>query len=125
MCCFLSTKGEESFCVYKKWQSRFVWCANTSSTANSNLFRCKEVLVLLDPQEGGASYTTGAGMPIFAAINDEKHFRGDSAKVTGDCQRIPGPFTDAELEVSLPRMGFHDADKALKRAKVVGSLPFR
>jgi hypothetical protein len=126
MCCFFSTKGTDSFCVYQKENDVFVWSAPTSSAATSFLVDHKDVLFLLDPRdadEGGAYYVTGQRMLIFAASNNNAHFTGDIGKVTGDYPRFLGPFTDDELEVSLPLMGCHDMKNAFERAKRVGNLP--
>jgi hypothetical protein len=123
---FFQQKEQTAFVCIRNGNHVFAWLAPTSPTADSFLFDHKDVLVLLDPRdadEGGAEYLGGQRMVIFAASNNEAHFRGDIGKVTGDYPRFLGPFTDDELEVSLPLMGCHDMKKASERAKRVGNLP--
>jgi hypothetical protein len=49
MCCFFPT--QDAFACIRKEDEVFVWGAPTLSTAKRYLFKRKDVLVLLDPQE--------------------------------------------------------------------------
>jgi hypothetical protein len=123
---FFQLKSEGAFVCIRKEDHVFVWHTHASSKAKSNLFGYKDVLVLIDPMEagkGGAAYNEGERMLILAASNNEAHFTSGIDKVTGDFMRILGPYTDAELNVSLSLMGCKDMETALLRATHVGNAP--
>ena len=97
--------------------------------ASSNLLGNEDVLVLLDPRESkvcGADYSNGPRMLIFAASNNEAHFRNDIDKNNISPERNLGPYSKPELTVALPRMTSDDMqqstlDAALKRSDDVGT----
>jgi hypothetical protein len=121
-------KGNNVTLCLRKDHLIYVWTTHGGeSYADSILFDRKEVLVLLDPVEGkigGAKYAQNKRMLIFAASNNENHFRNGILKANAGALRYLSPWSEEELTVGLPRMKQDiDLELALTRAEVVGMLP--
>jgi hypothetical protein len=105
----------------------FVWRAATGQGTKVSLFENENVLVLFDPSEAkheGADFAPGARMLIFAASNNEQHFKNGIRKVQREPERFLGLWTKGELAVALNVFNPTLTEPvALARAEEVGMLP--
>jgi hypothetical protein len=125
---FIQQNRKTAYLCLRKDHLIYVWVAiGKQYLVNSVLFGSEEVLVLLDPVEakmGGADYSEGDRMLIFAASNNEKHFENGLFKAQSKALRYLSPWSEEELRVGLPRMQTNlDLELALRRAQDVGMLP--
>jgi hypothetical protein len=85
-----------------------------------------EVLVLLDPTdatEGGARFRLGRMKLLYAASNNDDHFKNAAAKNNGGMRAILGPPLDSEMNVILARLDPNlEQDVIKKRKEEVGNL---
>ncbi len=101
----------------------YAWISKSRDKADSVLFQRSDVLVLLDPSEAGAQFATGRMKLLYAASNNEKHFKGDAEKNEGDMRTFLGPPPDKELYVILARLDPKlEKNVIKKRQKDVGNL---
>jgi hypothetical protein len=123
---FINQKTKMALLCVRKGNAIFVWRALPPYPAYTCLFTRKNVLTLLDPKEsrnGGADFETCDGRLIYAASNNEEHFKSDAIK-----NRVPfqylSPWTVNELEIALPAMKTGiEMDVVWEKAKEVGLLP--
>ena len=117
----------------------YVWCnrhPELHKCCSSDLFQNRNVVVLLDPKEstaGGAEFTNGSHMSLYAASNDVKHFHNEQ-KITPDFLKYLSVLLREELKIGCKYMvpdlmncSFSARIKVIseivKRAEVVGYLP--
>jgi hypothetical protein len=85
-----------------------------------------EVLVLLDPTEaedGGARFKLGKMRFLYAASNNDDHFKNAAAKNNGGMRAILGPPLDSEMNVILARLDPNLEQGVIKKRKEeVGNL---
>jgi hypothetical protein len=122
---FWQQKRNVAYICIRSSSRVFVWHAKVPSKADSRLFQSKDVLILLDPAEEGASFVEGDRMLIYTASNNKKHLTTTSAiKKRQPVFRYLSPWTEAEFEAALPYMNSDiDLSGALERARQVGMLP--
>jgi hypothetical protein len=131
---FCFPKSAMAMVCIRKNHKIYVWTNDDSrmdSKPHSALFFNSNVLVLLDPLEaktGGAKFTIGNRMLIFAASNNKKHFTANVDKDMGKYQQNLSPYSDLELLVSLRYMQVDEEpqdclENMFHRRKMVGNLP--
>jgi hypothetical protein len=121
---FWQQKQNKAYICIRSSSRVFVWHAKVPNKADSRLFGSKDVLVLLDPTEEGASFVEGDRMLIYAASNNKKHFTTSATKQRQPVFRYLSPWTQAEFEAAHPYMNSDiDLSGALERARQVGMLP--
>jgi hypothetical protein len=109
--CF-QKKGIAWVCI-RKMNCIYAW-SNESygfEILRSGLFKNGNVLALLDPKEalaGGASYHLDRQRLVFAASNNEAHFK-NVYKDTPRYERILNPYSTLEVEIALKYMSPSDA----------------
>lgn len=84
----------------------YAWTSKCE-TASSDLFDRSDVVVLVDPKEarqGGADFISGNVKLIYAATNDENHFKGPAEKDYGKIRAYLGPPPDNELMVLVQQL---------------------
>jgi hypothetical protein len=104
----------------------YAWASTSREDADSVLFGCADVLVLLDPRDAGqgrAGFTLGEMKLLYAASNNENHISSSAAKNNGGMQSFLGPPIDRELHVILARLGPRLEQTVIEeRKKHVGNL---
>ncbi len=94
--------------------------------ADSILFQRPDVLVLLDPREakqGGALFALGQMKLLYAASNNEAHFKSAAEKNNGRMRAFLGPPLDREMQGILKRLDPQLTQDVIdERQKNVGNL---
>lgn len=135
MFCF-QKRGIAWVCI-RKGHKIFVWKVQHPlvlyNICTSGLFINGNVLLLLDPKEalaGGATFTFERQRLIFAASNNEAHFKNVFKDNTPKYERILNPYSTAELEIALkfmsPSEGLYSDIKVLsmlQQAEKIGNMP--
>jgi len=104
----------------------YAWIASTGDVAKSDLFERSDVLVLLDPKEakqGGANFTLGKAKLLYAASNNEDHFKSAAGKNNSDMYAYLGPPLVSELHVILKHLNAKLTHEIIEeRRNEVGNL---
>jgi hypothetical protein len=113
---FFNQKWGKAFLCMRKLDQIFVWSAYTSRCVFSRWFEEKHVLVLVEPQAGGADFVNCAGKLIYLSSN--QHVGWDVSPLYLD------PWTKKEFIIGHSMMeATTSLEEALKRAESAGMLP--
>jgi hypothetical protein len=123
---FFSAKNKKALACIRRNNTMFVWKAATTE-ANSDLFECSNVWVLLDPQEamkGSTDIVNGERRLLYAASNNKNHFANDVIKKNAEALHFLSPFDDDEIRAAVPFMTGKKFDEIVfDWASKVGNLP--
>jgi len=123
---FFFQKSNDAVMYLRRENKMYAWTSKSALEADSNLFKRSDVLVLLDPKEakqGGANFTLGKAKLLYAASNNEDHFKGAAGKNNGKMKAYLGPPLVSELHVILKHLNAKLLTEIIeKRRKEVGNL---
>ncbi len=122
---FFFQKQKYAVMYLRRNNMMYAWTSK-SEKADSVLFQRSDVLVLLDPREareGGALFTLGKMKLLYAASNNEDHFKNAASKNNGGMQATLGPPLDSEMRVILALLDPQLEQEVIKkRQEEVGNL---
>jgi hypothetical protein len=123
---FMAKRGRALACIRRN-NEVYVWKAGMTK-ANSDLFDCENVWVLLDPEEArseSTKFVTGKRRLLYAASNNKAHFVTDATKKDARLLHYLSPFDDEEMRAAVPIMtGKEKFDEIVfDWASKVGNLP--
>ncbi len=123
---FFFQKRDKAVMYLRRNNKVYAWTSISKQSAGSSLFRRLDLLVLLDPRDvgqGGADFLLGSMKLLYAASNNNDHFKGAAKKNEGKMKAFLGPPLDRELHVILARLDPHlEQDVIEERKRNVGNL---